>query len=188
MKNAMRLPKQRACAHQAVISLSIWFSRSLNSVTKRFELPVRQSKHQADRFQLHPEGPCRRRGCLGSRDGPRDDRLSRRGVEYSQHDFIGVRQRREQPGDCRVHILEALLHEPLRRSLGRQALIPRMNFSRLPFHFETIAHALERKSVVADSRATIHFERADHFAPKSLLSQVPYKSFCCPYHDPVPSS
>jgi len=188
MKNAMHLPKQRACAHQAVISASICFPRGPTSATKRFELPVRQSKDQADRFQLHPEGPCRRRGCLGSRDGARDDWISRRGVEHSQHDFIGVRQRREQPGDCRVHILEALLHEPLCRSLRRQALIPGMNLSRLPFHFEPIAHALERESVVADSCATIHFERADHSAPKSLLSQVSYKSFCCPYHDPVPSS
>src|SRR5258708_16564983 len=45
-------------------------------------------------------------------------------VEHAQHDFIGGGQRREQPRDCRVHILEALLHELLRGALGRQALIP----------------------------------------------------------------
>jgi len=157
------------------------------SVAERFELPVRQSIHQADRFQLHPEGPrgCRSRLCAG--DGARHDWISGSRVEHSQHDFIGVGQCREQPGDCRVHILEALLHELLRRSFRWDSLIPGMNLSRLPFHFEPIAHALERKAVVANSRAPIHFERADNFAPKPLLSQVRYKSFRCPYHDPVPS-
>ena len=52
--------------------------------------------------------------------------------------------------DRRVYVLEALLHELLRGVLRRQALIPGVNLLRLPFHFEPIAHALERESVVAN--------------------------------------
>lgn len=187
MKNALQCTNGRhPPIWRSSVSAQIWSSIFL--IAKRLELPVCKSKHQAKRFQLHPDGPGRCRCRFRSCNFARHDRITRGRVEHAQDDFIGIRQRREQARDRGVHILEALLHEFLRGSLGRRTLIPGMNLPGLPFHFEPIAHALERKSVVANTRPPIHLERADHFAPKPLLRQVRYESFRCPYHRPVPSS
>jgi hypothetical protein len=152
------------------------------SVTERFELPIRQSIHQSQRFQLHSDGARRCGNRLCSRNRPRYNRLRRSRVKHSQLDFIGVRQCREQPGKRRVHILQALLDELLCFQLRRQSPIPRMNSPRLPFDFEPVAHPLERQPVVPDARSPIYFERANHLASKSLLREIVQKPFHCPYH------
>ena len=178
--------RQPLIRQSSVVSIRLLPDRFL--VTERFELPIRQSIHQSQRFQLHPDGARRCGNRLCSRNRPRHNRLCRGRVEYSQLDFISVRQRLKQPGERRVDILQALLDELLCFSLRRQSLIPRMNSSRLPFNLEPVAHPLERQPVVADARSPIYFERTNHLASKSLLREIVHKPFHCPNHDRVPPS
>src|ERR1700685_3680460 len=109
-------------------------------------------------------------------------------IEHSQLDFVGVRHRREQPGERQVHILKTLLHESHCRLLWRKNLIPWMNPPGPPFDFEPIAHGLERKRVVGSFRPPIKLEGADHFASSSLLHGIGYEFFQRGNHNAIPTS
>ena len=159
------LLKRQASAHSGSHQVRGRSGSSDFSVAERFELPIRQSDipGQID-FSFIPTDPADAAvasarvtvpATIGSAEVGSSTRSTISSVSGS------VANRREIAAStssrhCCTNFCAA-------RS-GGSPLIPRMNFPRLPFHFEPIAHALERESVVANTGPPIHFERADHFA------------------------